>query len=290
MTLPQFALHRAASVVEATSLLDTHGDDAVIVCGGTELLLAMKLGFAPYAHLVDIKPIDEMRSIIVGADLWIGARATHREIEEHPDIRRHWAGLAEMAASVGNMRVRNVGTIGGNLCFAEPHSDPASALIALQARAELRRGDEATRHVAIEDFVVGAFQTVLRPGELMLGIRVPRLAEGAQLIHRKIRFHERAAATLSLVHRVSDNRIDRVCMAVGAVGDRPGRVAPAEELLEGVAADAIPETVVADVADAAVAAGAPVTDAYGTRDYKAHLLRVLVRRSLASITRTQEER
>lgn len=284
MALPTFKLHRATTVDEATAVLDHHGDDAAIYCGGTELLLAMKLGYAPYGQLVDIKPIDELRGITADGDLWIGANTTHRQMEQHADIRDRWAGIAEMATSVGNLRVRNVGTVGGNLCFAEPHSDPATALLAANASLECRRGGEHPRTVAMSDFVVGPFQTAMGPGELLLGVRVPPLADGALLLHRKIKFHERAAATVALSCRIHDNRIDHVRVAVGAVGNQPALVPAAGALVGEVAADALPAPVVDDLGDAAVTAGRPVTDAYGSADYKSHLLRVLVRRTLADAT------
>lgn len=281
MALPSFELHRATTIEEATEALDQHGDDAALHCGGTELLLAMKLGFAPYRHLVDVKHIDELRGVSTNGDLWIGANTTHRQMEQHPEICSRWSGLADMAATVGNLRVRNVGTVGGNLCFAEPHSDPASALLAADASLECRRGGEALRSVAMADFVTGPFQTVLQPGELLVGLRVPPLADGAVLLHRKIRFHERAAATISMTCAVTDNRIEHVRLAVGAVGNQAALVPEAAALVGAAAADAIPAVVLDELGDAAVAAGRPVTDGYGSAEYKAHLLRVLVRRTFA---------
>lgn len=284
MGLPRFELHRVTTVNQATELLDRYGDDAALHCGGTELLLAMKLGFAPYKHLIDIKPVAELRGITVNSDLCIGANTTHRQVEQHPDIRTRWAGFAEMAASIGNLRVRNVGTVGGNLCFAEPHSDPATALLALGAALECRRGNERARILAMEDFVIGPFQTAMRPGEVLLGIRIPPLVNGAALLHRKITFHERAAATVTMTCRVTDNRVDHFRLAVGAVGNKPALVPEASELIAAASADALPPHLLDELCEAAVLAGQVVTDMYGSADYKSHLLRVLVRRTLADAT------
>lgn len=281
MALPQFELHRPTTIEEATELLDHHGDEAIIHCGGTELLLVMKLGYAPYSQLIDIKHIAELRGVVDDGDLWIGANTTHHRIEQHPGIRARWAGLAGMAASIGNRRVRNVGTIGGNLCFSEPHSDPATALLAADASLECRRGGEPARTIPMADFVVGPFQTALRPGEILVGVRVPPLADGAVLVHRKITFHERAAATVTVSCGVSDNRLEHLRLAVGAVGVRPGLVPEASDLLVDSPADALSSAVLDSLGEAAVAAGQPVSDGYGSAPYRAHLLRVLVRRAVA---------
>ena len=290
MRLPPFDLTRVESVAEATELLDRFGDDAAIHCGGTELVLAMKLGFAPYGHLVDVKPVDELRGVTAGEDLWIGAATTHQEIVTHPDIRSRWPGLAEMAATVGNARVRNVGTIGGNLCFGEPHSDPATALLAAGATLECRRGDDKARVTSMSDFMVGAFQPGLSPGELLLGVRVPALERGVMLLHRKIRFHERAAAAVTMSVRLVHNRLELTRLAVGAVGNVPRLVPGADDYLVGMPADALPSAAVDGLADAAASAGEPVTDAYGSADYKSHLVRVLVRKCVAEVTeRTERE-
>jgi len=287
MRLPHFEMHRVETIEAATELLDFHGDEAVIHCGGTELVLAMKLGFAPYGHLIDIKPIEELNGIVAGDDLWIGAVATHRAIERHPTVRSRWLGLAEMAASVGNVRVRNVGTIGGNLCFGEPHSDPATALLAADASIECRRGREVRRIIPMSDFSVGPFETALRPGELLVGVRVPPLVEGATMLHRKIRFHERAAATVAMTCRIENNRFAHLRLAVGAVGNQSALVPDAEVLLADVPADALPALSIDELGALAVAAGRPVDDAYGSGDYKAHLLKVLIHRTLLDVVDAQ---
>src|SRR6185312_8684166 len=134
MTLPPFDLHRARSLDEAHELLERYGEDAAVVCGGTELLLLLKLGFAAYGHLVDVKGIEELGGVRVdNGTLLIGATATHREIERSPAVLERLPALAAMERDVANIRVRNVGTLGGNLCFSDPHSDPATFLLTLDA-------------------------------------------------------------------------------------------------------------------------------------------------------------
>src|SRR5437016_3618738 len=131
MTLPRFQLHRPESVEEASDLLRQYGDDAALYCGGSELVLLMKLGFADYGHLIDLKGIDGLRVLHEhdGA-LHVGAATTHRQLERSPIVREGWPALARMERNVANVRVRTVGSLGGNLCFADPHSDPATFLLA----------------------------------------------------------------------------------------------------------------------------------------------------------------
>src|SRR5919204_507774 len=155
-------------VEEVGELLERYGEDAVVYCGGTELLLLFKLGFAAYGHLVDVKPIEELAGIRRdNGSVVIGATATHREIERSPVVLEAIPALAAMERRVANIRVRNVGTLGGNLCFSDPHSDPATFLLALDAEVECRLGTEASRRLPIADFVLGPYQTALGEGEAL---------------------------------------------------------------------------------------------------------------------------
>ena len=280
MTLPPFDIHRPATVDDATALLDRLGDDGVVYCGGTELLLVYKFGFADYSDLVDVKGIGELRGIAAAnGELTIGAAETHRAIERAPDVRAGWPALAAMERHVGNVRVRAAGTIGGNLCFADPHSDPATFLLAAGGALTCRRGGGAARRIAIEDFVSGPFETALAPGELLVSVHVPRLAPGAALVHRKLSFHERPAITVAAHVRVDGGALADVRLAVGSVGLVAARARAAEGLLDGVEADAA-EPAIAAAADAAAEESTPVADANGSIEYKRQLVRVLSGRCL----------
>jgi CO/xanthine dehydrogenase FAD-binding subunit len=131
-TLSRFEIHQPASVLEASQMLAHYGDEAGIYAGGTELLLAMKHSALNYRHLIDLKVVPGLNSIEVrNGSLEIGATATHRGIERSAAVQQHLPVLAEMESRVANVRVRATGTLGGNLCFAEPHSDPATLLLVL---------------------------------------------------------------------------------------------------------------------------------------------------------------
>jgi carbon-monoxide dehydrogenase medium subunit len=274
VTLPAFDLHRARSVEEASELLDRYGDDAAVYCGGTELLLLLKLGFAAFGHLVDVKGIDELRGVRAekGA-MVIGAGVTHRALERDRLVLEQLPALAEMERRIANIRVRNVGTLGGNLCFSDPHSDPATFLLALDAEVECRRGGGEPRRLPLASFVLGPYQTALAPGELLTAIRVPVPPAGSRVVHGKFRFHERPAVTVTCAVRVDGGRVPDARVAVGSVGVRPVRVAEAERLVREGAP-------LGQAAEAAAAAAAAVDDANGSVEYKENLVRVLVERAL----------
>lgn len=284
MRLPPFDLHRARSVDEASEILRRHGDDAAVHCGGTELVLLIKLGFASYGHLVDIKPIPELKGIVLeDGTLRIGASVTHREIERSPVVAETLPALAAMERRVANLRVRTIGTLGGNLCFSDPHSDPASFLLALEAEVECGDGSPTARHLPLSEFLVGPYQTALLPGELLTCIRIPIPPRGTRITHDKIAFHERPAATISVALREESGTLSDVRIAIGSVGPRAVRVPEAEHILNG--SDASDRIAIEQAAEIAAVTAEPVEDNNGSVDYKANLVKVLVKRCVATALR-----
>jgi aerobic carbon-monoxide dehydrogenase medium subunit len=272
VTLPPFELHRPSSVEEATELLERYGQDAAFYCGGTELLLLLKLGFASFGHLVDLKGIEELVGVRAeNGDLAIGAATTHRELERSQLVLERLPALAAMERRVANIRVRSVGTLGGNLCFSDPHSDPATFLLALGAEVEY----DGTR-VPVTQFLVGPYETALEHGQLLTAVHIPIPPQGTGIAHRKLAFHERPAATVTCVTLISDGLITEARIAVGSVGARPVRATEAEHVLAGSAAD--DRSALSRAADLAAEASRPVDDANGSALYKANLVRVLVER------------
>jgi carbon-monoxide dehydrogenase medium subunit len=277
-TLAPLSIHPAASVGQASELLAELGDDAVVYAGGTELFLIMKLGFAAYGHLVDVKPIEELNRLeVVDGGLRIGAAMTHRAIERSAVVAAGWPGLARMERAVANIRVRNVGTLGGNLAFADPHSDPATFLLAAGATVELGLGDER-RTLPIDEFILGPYETALRPHEIVVAVKLPAGPSGAGIAHLRFAFHERPAATVTCLIQVLDGRVAEARIAVGSVGIRPVRAPSGEALLVGAMAANIDPTALDAAGRAAAEAADPVADSNGSPEYKRDLVRVLVGR------------
>lgn len=278
MTLPPFDLHHAKSVDEAAELLERYGEDAAVICGGTELLLLLKLGFAAYGHLVDIKGVDELGGIRAeNGAIVVGSTVTHREIERSPLVLEQLPSLAAMERQVANIRVRSVGTLGGNLCFSDPHSDPATFLLALDAEAEYDG-----RRVPLSEFLAGPYQTTLRHGQLLAAVRIPVPAAGTAVAHRKLAFHERPAATVACAVRVDDGAVAEARIAVGSVGARAVRATAAERALTGRRVD--DAAAVGEAAALAAEASGAFDDANGSAAYKQQLVRVLVERCFADAT------
>ena len=279
-TLAPFELHRTGSVAEAAGLIDELGDDAVIYSGGTELLLLMKLGFASYSHLVDVKPIDELgRLAVVDGALHIGGAVTHRALERSAAVQAGWPDLVEMERRVANVRVRSTGSLGGNLAFADPHSDPATFLLAAGATVTVGNG-ETRRSLSLHDFVLGPYETALEPGELLCSIEVPPMPQETAMSHLRFAFHERPAATVSAWVRVDDGAIADGRVAVGSVGVVPVVVPGVAEALAGQAATTIDDAPLRALGAAGADASEPVSDSNGSDDYKRALVATLVDRAV----------
>ncbi|MFN7949714.1 MAG: FAD binding domain-containing protein [Blastocatellia bacterium] len=278
MPFRRFEIHQPASISEAAEMRVTFGDEGSFYGGGTELLLAMRHDALRYQHLIDVKVIPGLDYIeLRGDQLCIGATTTHRSLERSELVRKHLPVLAEMESQVANIRVRASGSIGGNLCFAEPHSDPATLLLALDAQVAVE-GAAGRRKLGMAELIVGAYETSLAPGELLSEISVPLLQASQRAAYLKFQVHERPTLGLGLMIETADGAITRARVAVGCVSPAPCRSATAEELLTGPVAgleSRLPE------AAAALADAADLIDDYeGSADYKRHLIGVFLKRAL----------
>lgn len=278
MTLPPFEIHRPSLVDEATALLNKYGDDAALYCGGSELLLLMKLGFADYGHLICVKGIEDLHGLQVReGGLRIGAATTHRQIERSVEVRSQWPALASLERNVANIRVRTVGSLGGNLCFADPHSDPTTFLLAANAELQAQQGS-ASRSIPMKDFLRGPYQTALRQGEILTSIEIPAAAAQAAFVHKKFAFRERPAATLTCMVRVENKMVTEVRISVGSVGPVPVRSEEAEMVLVGQVAKEPNLKAIEQAGEVAAEASGATEDLNGAPDYKRNLVRVLVKR------------
>jgi aerobic carbon-monoxide dehydrogenase medium subunit len=279
MKLPSFHLYRPSTVGEASRLLIELGDDAAAYCGGTELLLAMKLGLTTYEHLVDLKRVDGLRGVVAGPGgvLRIGAATTHHEVETSAAVRARYPEMAMMISQVANVRVRAVGTLGGNLCFADPHSDPASFLMAVGATLECQRDGEV-RRIPAAGFLTGLYETILAPGELLTAVELPGRPDRTGLSHRRMKLTERPAVTVTSQMTLRGNAVAEARLIVGSVGIKPV-AADATAMLGATAADFAPRS--AACARQAAADCAPLPGGEASPDYLRHLVTVYAREALA---------
>ena len=226
--LPELGLVRSDDLDEVLAAVDY---DHAPYAGGTELVPAMGLGLRRPAVIVDLKRVEALRGIGVDADagtVTIGAAVTHRRLSDHPAVREHLPTLAAAASRVGNARVRSTGTVGGNLCFAEPRSDLGCVLVALGAVAEARSVTGA-RTLGIDELIVGAFETSLAEDEILTTVRVPFEPPG--MSYWKLHSYERPTLGVALV--VTDFRWE---ITVGAATERPTRTVLAAGDTAGLAA------------------------------------------------------
>lgn len=278
--VPRFSLVRPASLPDALAAFAAADGDAAYYAGGTELLQVMKMGFAQFGTLIDLKGLPELRGIEERSDgsLRIGAGTTHREIERSPVVARRLAGLAALERHVANVRVRNAGTIGGNLAFAEPHSDPATFLLACDARVELS-GAEGTRTVTIEELIVGPLLTSRTDEEILVAIEVPGRVAGEGRAYDKVAFYERPAASVGVRLRVADGAVADAVVTIGSMTEIPMVVPDAAAALVGAEATDGGVAVAARGAAEALAVVDAQDDHSGSAEYKRHLAGVLLRRA-----------
>jgi carbon-monoxide dehydrogenase medium subunit len=286
--IPRFALARPRTLDEAFSAFAATAGDAAWLAGGTELLQVMKMGFAQFGTLVDLKGLDELRGIRRTADgLRIGAATTHREVERSADVAEAFPALASLERGVANVRVRSTGTLGGNLAFAEPHSDPATLLLAAGASVELA-GPGGVRALSVSEFVLGPLFTAREADEILTAIVVPAAADGEGRAYGKLAFFERPAASVAVRLRVRDGRVAAATVTVGSFTELPEVVAAAGDALIGEPADASGLGPAIGRAIEAFGDLDVVEDLNGSADYKRHLAGVLlgstVRDALAEAT------
>jgi carbon-monoxide dehydrogenase medium subunit len=280
--IPRFALARPASLPEAFAAYAATDGDGAFIAGGTELLQVMKMGFAQLGTLIDLKGLPELRGIELEPDgrLRIGAATTHREIERSEIVALALPGLVELERGVANVRVRSTGTLGGNLAFAEPHSDPATFLLACNATVELA-GPGGRRELSIADFVVGPLATSREPDEILTAIRVPARARGEGRAYAKVAFFERPAASVGVRLRIEGRSVAAAVVAVGSLTETPQLLRGAGNLLAGLAADesALERAIAGPPAAAVFDELDCIEDLNGSADYKRHLATTLFARA-----------
>jgi carbon-monoxide dehydrogenase medium subunit len=277
----EFEYHRPATLAEASRLLAGKAD-ARLLAGGHSLIPAMKLRVAGPAALIDIGRLEELRGIKrAGAGLEIGALTSHAEVASSDAVAKGCPILAEAASQIGDLQVRNRGTIGGSLAHADPGADYPTVVVAAGATL-LATGPAGAREIAAEGFFKDLFTTDLKPGEILTAVRVPTYARGTggcYLKHRHPASSFAAVGVAALV-TVAGGKCSRVSLVVGGVTVNPVRARAAEAALTGQApGDA---AFAAAAAKAADSIGDPLSDPYASGDFRRHLATVMAKRALAA--------
>lgn len=266
------------SIEEAISLLQQHGDDAKILAGGHSLLPLMKLRLAVPAMLVDLGRVPRLAYIREDGDLIaIGAMTTHYTLQTSDTLRRRVPMLATAASTIGDMQVRNRGTIGGSLSHADPASDLPTVVTALGGEI-VARGPDGARTIAASDFFEDIWTSALMPEEIVTEIRVP-VADGVAQTYQKFRQRPADWAIVGVAASIThDNgRIGSASVVLTNVGPTPMRASSTESALHGQ--EVSPDTI-ARAAENAAEGLEPSGELRASADYKRHLVRVLTRRAL----------
>jgi len=276
----RFEYHRPDSLEEALQLLSQYGDEAKVLAGGQSLIPVMKLRLATPAHLVDIGRLGIDQIVEADGRLTVGALARHRDLERSDVLKARYPVMAAAAPLISDPIVRNLGTIGGSLCHADPAGDWGSVMLALEASVVLRsaRGE---REVAMPEFLVDTFTTALEPDEILTEVRIPQPAgssSGTYLkMERKVGDFATVAAAIHL--SLSGGTIERAGIGLTAVGSKNLQPTEAEASLAGAEPS---EAAFAEAGRLAAEASSPVTDVRGSAEYKRHVVDVYVRRGLAT--------
>ena len=269
----------ASSVEEAVSLLQQHGEDAKLLAGGHSLLPMMKLRLAAPSVLIDIGRIPALAGVQTNGTISLGPTTTYTTVMDSEELARLCPLLAETAAQVGDMQVRNRGTVGGSVAHADPASDMPAAMLALDATFTAR-GPGGERSIAAADFFQGLFMTALQPDEVLTRISIARPPQGAGMAYEKFRNPASGYAIVgvaALAVPSGDGTLSDVRMAITGAGTQPVRATAVEEALRGKAAD---DAALAAAAEHAAEGLQLMSDIHASEDYRAHLTRVFTRRAL----------
>jgi len=197
---------------DASRMLADHGETARLLAGGTALLLVMRARLASPSHLVWLGEVPGLDRVALDArdGLTLGAMATHHAVETHAGIRAAYPMLAEMARRVANPHVRNAGTLGGNLCYGDPASDPPTCLLALDAEVRAVRGAQE-RAISLDGFFTDYYENALAPDEVLTEVRIPPMPPGAVGVYHRFTTTPAESRPLVGVGVVLVAGRDRVC-------------------------------------------------------------------------------
>lgn len=277
-------LVRPETMEEALNEREKYGRDSMPIAGGQSLLVLLRNKLIDPQVLIDLQTLAELEGIKRRADgLSIGAMTTIHGLASSPDVQTAVPILGQGASKVGSTAIRNLGTIGGNLCHNEPGADLPPALLALNATVELR-SRKGTRKVPLREFFRNYFETVVAPEELLCGVEVPKLPDGASGVYLK---HAISSEDLAIVgvavvlvpHEKQAGAMREVRISLGGVSPVPFRATKAESVLNGAV---LSDAVIREAGEVAASEAEPMTDPHGSADYRNKMIKVFVRRAIAA--------
>jgi len=268
------------SIDEALQLLKHHGEDAKLLAGGHSLLPAMKLRLASPRTLIDLGNVSGLSGVrLEGDNLVIGALIVHADVGSSDLVDKYFPGLVDAASVIGDVQVRNRGTIGGSVAHADPAADFPVILTALDASFVLQ-SIGGNRTLRVDDFFTDYFTTAMAPGEILTEILVPLPSAHSGTAYHKLAHPASGYVVVSagvMVTRQPSGVCASARIAIGGLGSGPIRAVASEAELHGKLLN--PPNIAAAVGKVAEAAD-PDDDIYASAEYKRHMATVLARRAI----------
>ena len=277
------------TVAQACQLAAQHGDDARFMAGGTALMLALRQRLVSPRAVISLAGLPELKGLHWDdtKGLRIGALTLHDELAQHPAVVQHYPMLAHLARHMANPQVRHQGTLGGNLCYGDPSTDPPTGLLVWNAEVEIANA-QATRRLPLHDFLVDYFTTALAPDELLVAVHLPTPAANVRsryARHMRTAAEHRPLVAVASLARYAEGQCHELRLAVGASSVVPRRLSGAETVLTGRTPTM---ALVAEAADAAAHQLDALDDARGSAEFRRAMVRVNVRRELAALFDLQD--
>jgi len=272
------------NISEAVSLLDQYIDDSKVIAGGISVVLMLQQKLIMPSVLISLSRVDGRDTIRLEDDgLHIGALAKLSDIERSDVVKQFCPALAHTFSVVGNIRVRNQATIGGNLSAADYAADPPAMLTALDARVQVQ-GPEQKREIPLSEFFLGFYTTSLEPNEILTEVVIPALPSSARAAYHKYTSISAEGRPCVAVGTVADFDNDGKCsdlrIAIGAAVETPQRVTEAETMAHG---STLTDELIADIANEYSLKLDPLTDVRGSAWYRKEMIRVFVKRALEEV-------
>jgi len=285
MRLRPFELALPESLPEALAALGGAGDEARLLAGGTALVPMMRMGLIKPDRVISLHRVAELGDLRAESGvLHLGAMLSLAQIQRSPVVRTGWPLLAEAAGRVATPAIRSSATLGGNLGYAEAASDPAPALLCLEAEVQIAAAT-GERWLPLSRFFTGFYETALGPGEIVSGLRIPALPAGARGGY--VKFCPRSAedkpligVAALLVLDAATGRCGDARIALGGAAPTAIRVPRTESSLRDATLD---DRAIEQAAEAAAAEADPLSDLMGSAGYRRLMVQVWVRRLLARL-------
>ena len=286
----EFEYHRAGSVDEAIKLIGQYGDDGKFIAGGHSLLPLMKLRLAEPAHLIDISRIPNLSYVRrTNGTVSVGALTTHYQLESNEELAKSVQVVPEAAAHIGDVQVRNRGTVGGSVAHADPASDLPSVLVALDAEF-VAKGPNGERTIKAADFFEDLMTTSLGEDELLTEIRfqVPQGKVGSayeKLANKASHYSVVGAAAIIIVG--GDGKVQECRVAFSGVSAKPIRATGVENALKGKQPTA--EAIAEAASHAAEGIDYALSDIHASEEYRLAMVKVYAKRALTkAVERAQK--